>query len=93
MESRLRRRLFGRTASKPNILQYALMDFEGTDYYHMPEDDAEIVQAMMDLGYVVADIDTGKVVLTGLGKGIIDGSIKTSYDVPRFLSGYVPREA
>lgn len=93
MESRLRRRLFGRTASKPNILQHALMDFEGADYYHISEDDAEIAEAMMDPGYVMADIDAGRVVLTGLGKGIIDGSIRTSYDVPRFLRDHVPRNA
>lgn len=48
---------------------------------------------MMGPGYVVAGIDTGRVAPTDPGKGIIDGFIRTSYDVPRFLSGYVPRNA
>ncbi len=43
---------------------------------------------MCTLWYVEVD-DLGEITATERGRGIMDGTIKTDYTVPRFLIGYM----
>ncbi len=47
----------------------------------------EIVDVMRRLWYLQVD-DMGEITATKTGKGIADGRIKTSHEIPSYLEGY-----
>lgn len=85
-------RLFKKnTVPRPTPLQIAVKEFDGRNYLKLNDEEVEIVDTMKDLWYVRIDMD-GHISVTERGQGILDGTVKTNYDVPRFLRKFMSEE-
>ena len=85
--------MFGLTFSRakgpePTPLQIAVRAFDGGNYLELTDEEVAIVDVMRDLWYVTVDMD-GNISATERGRGIMDGTVKTNHDVPRFLRGHM----
>ncbi len=83
----------GRHAEKENIdpeptpLQIVIQEFNGKNYYDLNASQVRAFQTMRSMWYLQFD-EYGNITPTERGRGIIDGSIKTNRNIPRFLEEY-----
>ncbi len=73
--------------SEPTPLQIVIQEFNGKNYYKLSASQIRAFQTMRSLWYLEFD-EYGNITPTERGRRIIDGSIKTNRDIPRFLEEY-----
>lgn len=73
--------------SEPTPLQIIIQEFNGKNYYKLNASQVRAFQTMRSLWYLEFD-EYGNITPTERGRGIIDGSIKTNREIPRFLEEY-----
>ena len=81
------------TANKLMKMLETLMvigEFDGKNYLKLNDEDVKMADTLCRLWYIRID-DRGHISTTERGRGIIDGSIKTSHETPAFLAGYMSR--
>ena len=69
-------------------LQRGLMKAVSLNYFEIGPAETESIDRMWSIGLVSVELD-GSIVLTKMGKGIIDGTIRTRDGTPPFLAGLV----
>ena len=74
-------------APEPTPLQIVIQEFDGKNYYDLDASQVRAFQTMRSLWYLQFD-EYGNISPTERGRGIIDGSIKTNREIPRFLEEY-----
>lgn len=72
---------------EPTPLQIVIQEFDGKNYYDLNASQIRAFQTMRSLWYLQFD-EYGNISPTERGRGIIDGSIKTNREIPRFLEEY-----
>lgn len=71
-------------------LQIIVRRFDGSNYLTLTDEEARIVETMRRLEYIEYDSE-GEIRATRWGKGIIDGTVETDYETPRFIGDYLSR--
>ena len=83
-------KVFGREPVSEDLtpLQKGLKKAVSLNYYNLGPIEERSVDRMRAIGLLKVGID-GTISPTGMGKGMMDGSIKTNNEIPPFVAGLV----
>ncbi len=83
-------KVFGREPVSEDLtpLQKGLKKAVSLNYYNLGPIEERSVDRMRAIGLLKVSID-GTISPTGMGKGMMDGSIKTNNEIPPFVAGLV----
>lgn len=84
------RRTVKKRESEPMPAQVIIGEFDGMNYHDLTDEQTRIFETLRRFECLEVD-DRGYIAATERGRGIVDGSIKTNRNVPRYFLEYLSR--